>query len=206
MIYAHAVTKNAPQPFRQLCGQNNLRQHEEYLLTLPDSFLHEVDVYFRLAAARYAMQEADVVRQPLIFDVVHRPLLDVAQRYSLTHVPLLRGQLWLLDRLVLAAAAELFLHAHGTLLQEALHDWKDRLQSSCFLQAGQSLPDIFARALTGKCLPNLFLARCQRSLGFPVFIRKNRALAFQLKSRGKCSLKDIADGAKIVVADPLPEP
>ena len=206
MIYAHAVTKNAPQPFRQLCGQDNLRQHEEYLLAFPDGFLHEVDVYFRLAAACYAMQEADIVRQPLIFDVVHCSSLDVAQRCGLTHVPLLRGKLWLLDRLVLAAAAELFLHAHGTLLQEALHNWKDGLQPGRFLQAGQGMPDNFARALSSKCLPYLFFARCQRSLGFPVFIQKNRALTFQLKARGECSLKDIANGAEIVVADPLPEP
>ena len=79
MVDPHPGTEDATKPFRQLGSQDNLGQHEQNLFPLFDCLLHKMDIDFRLAAASYAVKEANVVCLPLFRDALHRLLLDGSQ-------------------------------------------------------------------------------------------------------------------------------
>ena len=79
VIDAHPRAEDATKPFRQLCCQDNLRQHEQNLLSLFDCLLYEMDIDFRLAATSYAVKQTDIMFLPLLLDALHCLLLSGSQ-------------------------------------------------------------------------------------------------------------------------------
>ena len=84
MIDPHIVTKDLPQPFRDLGGQRNLREQVEHLLSLLQVLADEVDVYLRFARRSDSMKERDILGEKGRLNLVHCRLLGSVERCLLS--------------------------------------------------------------------------------------------------------------------------
>ena len=80
VIHAQAIAEHSFQSFGDLSGQGNFGQQIEYLLSLLQSLLDEVDIDFRLSARCYPVKQADVLLPETSSDFIERPLLGGIER------------------------------------------------------------------------------------------------------------------------------
>ena len=86
MVNPQTSTQYPFQAFGNLSSKCYFRQQIKYLFSLPDHFINQMNIYFRLSTGSNAMQQTDILIPKLLCYLIMCTLLVFIQRIERYHI------------------------------------------------------------------------------------------------------------------------